>query len=258
MSTTAEYQIEPVTRDSVIHKCAEAICRFIEVRGLQPEDRLPSETALSVMLRVSRNSVRESMRMLHALGFVDKSPGRGIVVKAALGQNQPQSISDSEVLIALATAVEVRQIIETKCMVLAIQIATDADLERMRESLLAFEGAQKSGDVFSVVHAHLAFHDAVVMSARNKFLNAMYQQVRFMIADIGAIGAKDLLLDKEHFAAHWQIYTAIKERNVKAVRPAIKKHNQIAGPLRQLIIKHTIEQKQSGEPKPISDTPTSK
>lgn len=240
MLPPAEYQVEPVTRDSVIQKSADAICRFIEARGLLPGDPLPPETALSDMLRVSRNSVRESMRMLDALGFIEKRPGRGIVVKAALGQNQTHSIASLEVLTALPTAVEVRKTIETKCVELAVQVATEEDLERLRESLVTFEAATKTGDVFSAAHAHLAFHDAVVLSARNNFLNAMYQQVRFMIADIGAIGSTELLLEKEHFAAHWQIYTAIKERNQKAVRTAIKGHYRIAGPLRQVIIKNTI------------------
>jgi len=178
--------------------------------------------------------------MLHALGFIEKRPSRGVVVKAALGPNQPQSISDSEVLTALPTAVEVREIVEIRCVELAIQTCTNEDVHRLRESLVTFEEALGKGDVFSAVQAHLAFHDAIVMLAHNKFLSAMYQQVRFMIADIGATRAQELFLEKEHFAAHWNIYTVIKDRNLDAVRSAIKDHNRIAGPLRQVIIENAI------------------
>src|SRR5688572_24600087 len=114
MLSIPEIVVAPITRDSVIQKSADAICRLIEARGLVPGSQLPSETALSEMLRVSRNSVRESMRLLHALGFIEKRPGRGVVVRAALGR--PESIADSQVLTALPTAVEVRQTIETKCI----------------------------------------------------------------------------------------------------------------------------------------------
>src|SRR5262249_11061331 len=120
------------------------------------------------------------------------------------------------------------------------------DLERLRESLVIFESATKRGDVFSAAHAHLAFHDAVVMSARNNVLNAMYQQVRFMIADIGALGSTELLLEKEHFAGHWQIYLAIKDRKPKAVKAAIERHYRNAGPLRRVIIKNSISDSKKG------------
>lgn len=233
-------EIEPITRDSVIQKSADAICRLIQARGLQPGDALPSETVISEMLRVSRNSVRESLRMLDALGFVEKRPSRGVVVKAALGSAQSHDMASPEILAALATAAEVRELIEIRCVELAVDVATEDDLERLRESLVTFESAMKQGDVFSAARSHLAFHDAVVMSARNNLLNAMYQQVRFMIADIGAIGSTELLLEREHFDGHWQIYLTIKEQNPKAVTAAIKQHYRIVGPLRRAIVKNSV------------------
>jgi len=62
------YDPVPIRRDSVITQSAQEICRLIEAERLSPGDALPPETRLAEMLGVSRNSVREALRVLHGLG----------------------------------------------------------------------------------------------------------------------------------------------------------------------------------------------
>src|ERR1700759_2837630 len=76
------YQPTPIKRESVISQAAQEICRFIEAERLASGDGLPPETKLSQMLGISRNSVREALRVLHGLGHVEKAAGRRVVVTA--------------------------------------------------------------------------------------------------------------------------------------------------------------------------------
>jgi GntR family transcriptional regulator, transcriptional repressor for pyruvate dehydrogenase complex len=76
------YEAAPIRRESVITQAAQEICRFIEAERLSPGEALPPETALSQMLGISRNSLREALRVLHGLGHVEKAAGRRVVVTA--------------------------------------------------------------------------------------------------------------------------------------------------------------------------------
>src|ERR1700741_77863 len=77
------YQPAPLQRDSVITRAAQELCRLIEAEDLAPGAPLPTETRLAQMLGISRNSVREALRVLHGLGYVEKAAGRRVVVTAA-------------------------------------------------------------------------------------------------------------------------------------------------------------------------------
>src|ERR1700680_5058158 len=70
--STMGYSPSPIKRESVISQAAQEICRFIEAERLAAGDGLPPETKLSQMLGISRNSVREALRVLHGLGYVEK------------------------------------------------------------------------------------------------------------------------------------------------------------------------------------------
>ena len=108
------YGPSPIKRDSVISQAAQEICRIIEAERLAPGDTLPPETRLSQMLGISRNSVREALRVLHGLGYVEKAAGRRVVVTA--GAQGGKSMFDESVLLEAAPiANEVRSHIAQKC-----------------------------------------------------------------------------------------------------------------------------------------------
>ena len=94
------YGPSPIKRDSVISQAAQEICRIIEAERLTPGDTLPPETRLSQMLGISRNSVREALRVLHGLGYVEKAAGRRVVVTA--GAQGGKSMFDESVLLEAA------------------------------------------------------------------------------------------------------------------------------------------------------------
>lgn len=60
---------------------AEHLSRRIESGRLSPGDRLPPETELAELFRVSRHTVREALRYLKARGYVESTQGKGSVVR---------------------------------------------------------------------------------------------------------------------------------------------------------------------------------
>src|SRR5215475_10510351 len=128
------YSPSPIRRESVISQAAQEICRFIEAERLSAGEALPPETRLSQMLGISRNSVREALRVLHGLGYVEKAAGRRVVVTAA--SQGGKSMFDESVLIEAApVANEVRSHIAQKCAELSAKRLTPAELVELDGAL---------------------------------------------------------------------------------------------------------------------------
>src|SRR6202048_5257344 len=140
------YKASPIRRDSVITQAAQEICRFIEAERLSPGDALPAETALSQMLGISRNSLREALRVLHGLGHVEKAAGRRVVVTA--GSQGGKSMFDESVLFEVAPiANEVRAHIAQKCAELSAERLTSAEIGELERALVALEEAIARADM---------------------------------------------------------------------------------------------------------------
>src|ERR1700757_323662 len=122
------YDPTPIRRDSVITQAAQEICRLIEAERLGPGDALPTESRLADLLGVSRNSVREALRVLHGLGYVEKAAGRRVIVTASAQSGR--SIFDERVLLEAAPLANlVRSQIAQQCVELAAERLTASELE---------------------------------------------------------------------------------------------------------------------------------
>src|SRR2546429_55351 len=140
------YSPSPIRRESVISQAAQEICRFIEAEKLGPGDALPPETRLSQTLGLSRNSVRQALRVLHGLGHVEKAAGRRVVVTA--GAQGGKSMFDESVLIEAApVANEVRSHIAQKCAELSAERLTSAEIGDLERALVALEQAIARSDM---------------------------------------------------------------------------------------------------------------
>ena len=147
------YSPSPIRRDSVISQAAQEICRYIEGKRLAPGEALPPETRLSQMLGISRNSLREALRVLHGLGHVEKTAGRRVVVAAAAQGGK--SVFDQSVLVEAApVANEVRSHIAQKCAEFSAARITNAELGELDTHLTALEAAITRQDMNAAKAAH--------------------------------------------------------------------------------------------------------
>jgi DNA-binding FadR family transcriptional regulator len=178
------YDPAPIRRDSVITQSAQEICRLIEAERLSPGDPLPTETRLAEMLGVSRNSVREALRVLHGLGYVEKAAG-------------------------------------------AARLST-GELADMEGSLASLEAAIARKDMNAAKAAHDAFHGAFLAGARNPLLVAMFNQAQG--ARLSNVSPKhNGFYDPRHLDQHRALLRALRKRDGRAARVAVRKHFQSLG-----------------------------
>ena len=186
------YAPAPIRRDSVITRAAQELCRLIEAEDLGPGSPLPTETKLAQMLGISRNSVREALRVLHGLGYVEKAAGRRVVVTAA--SRTGKGIFDESVMLEAAPiANEVRSFITQKCAELAAERLTLAELAALEQTLATFEEAVAREDMTAARAAHDRFLRAVPHRARNPLLVAMFNQAQCRAAVQRVARAQELL-----------------------------------------------------------------
>jgi DNA-binding GntR family transcriptional regulator len=118
------------------------------------------EDRLAALLGVSRNPVRESIRVLAAEGFVQVVPRIGATV-ATLSAEEGDELFD------------VRMAVEGLAARLAARKCTPASAARLRRLLEEARQAVDEGRLEAVADLNTAFHQAVGQAAGNSYLNLM-------------------------------------------------------------------------------------
>lgn len=135
----------------------------------KPGEKLPPERELMTRYSAGRNTVREAVQRLVALGMLEVKAGYGTTVsrpdgRVAIAHSLTDRPLDEAALVDLA---EFRLLLEGEAASLAAQRATPEDLALIREKLASYQDAvRRSEDVY----AHdVAFHRAVSSAAHNSF-----------------------------------------------------------------------------------------
>ena len=74
--------MKEIQRISITDAVVDNIKEMIEAEEYKVGEKLPAEAKLCEMFKVSRTSVREALRVLQALGYVENKPGKGAFVAA--------------------------------------------------------------------------------------------------------------------------------------------------------------------------------
>jgi GntR family transcriptional repressor for pyruvate dehydrogenase complex len=238
------YDPAPIRRDSVITRAAQELCRFIEAENLGPGSPLPTETRLAQMLGISRNSVREALRVLHGLGYVEKAAGRRVVVTAA--SRAGKGIFDESVMLEAAPiANEVRSHITQKCAELAAERLTLAEMAALEKALATFEDAIARQDMAATKAAHDNFYSLFLSGARNPLLVAMFNQAH--VARLSNVSPEHKsFYDPRHIADHRALLRALRKRDKRAAKTVVRRHFQSLGQMLDVVSR-------SGRKRPGSD-----
>ena len=164
-------------------KASEGVARDIVddivVRRLREGDGLPSESAMLQQYGVSRETLREGLRLLEVQGLISirRGPGGGPIV----GTIDPASLGRTSTLyfhLAGATYAELFDAWVVCERVIADLAASNPDRAAVREAMAPF--VQPNGDqdwsIEEFVVKHTEFHTIVASLARNKVL-----QLSFMV-----------------------------------------------------------------------------
>lgn len=205
----------------------EQIRDRIQSNELRPGQKLPSERDLAVQMGVSRNTVREAIRMLEVSGLVTLKKGAtgGAFLNdsnmAALSQNLQDGITlrqyDAKDLI------DVRLVLETYAVEQACLHATDEEIEELAviaEQSSAAETAEP--DYERRLALHIDFHRKLASFAHNGVLEVLTDPLleitrQFHLKAGPAAG-------QETHDIRSRLVQAIRDRNPEAAKMALAEH----------------------------------
>jgi GntR family transcriptional repressor for pyruvate dehydrogenase complex len=225
------HRLAALPRERLIDRATVAIKDYIIAKGLQSNDRLPSEAELAHRLGVSRNVVRQAIASLEAVGIVRTEHGRGSFI-AELG-------SASKVLQNLAfwldlerldqqAYLETRLIFDTGVLELAMRRATAADLGRLDTLVVAMAGAEDG----EARRQHDAFHLALLDATGNPLLASLGIILYRFFWELAASAPHVPFVQPEDLAAgHRALLDGLRARDTSRIPELVAAHlTPLGGP----------------------------
>ena len=174
----------PVASTRSIDQVVDQIRDAIQDGELADDSRLPAERDLAAQFGVSRGVIREAIKTLNGMGLVESRQGAGIFVtfKPAPLISRALTISFKPEPEMVDDLFDIRVSLETLAIRTAVRDATDAELHRLD----AYIPDHEDGDSVSVEQASAddsAFHMAIAEISGNRYLEAIAQAVRGVLAD---------------------------------------------------------------------------
>ena len=157
-----------IQRISITDAVVDNIKEMIENQEYKVGEKLPAEARLCEMFGVSRTSVREAIRVLQALGYVENRPGKGAFVSSSHVQdNSPwYEVKNAQ----FTDFMEVRMAMETLAVRLAVERASDEDTQGLEEIHKSFIQANEKKDMVRLIMLDELFHTKIVEITRNQLL----------------------------------------------------------------------------------------
>ena len=161
--------LKPIRKGSLVDTAIESLRQNIENGEWPVGTRLPVEAELSEALGISRNTIREAVRVLAHVGMLETRQGDGTYVRANRDAGETlRRIARSR----LAEQIEVRIMLETEAARLAADRRTDEDLKTMTTALDARAAA--GSNIEERIGHDERFHHALVKASHNTALIELY------------------------------------------------------------------------------------
>lgn len=199
----------PLIKRSLVDQALEQLRQRINDGTWRVGQRLPTEPELVAELGISRNTVREAMRVLAFSGLIEIRQGDGSYLRAVV---DPLDALKALSQCSLEQARETRQILEVEAVGLAALRRTDEDVRALREAL-AHSGSHYHGDLESYIACDLTFHRRLVDAAHNPTLSELY---RYFSSVIGAQLRQTLNIQPRRqavFDLHVALLDAVEQRD---------------------------------------------
>lgn len=209
--------------DQLARRLVEAVTHGV----YSPGSLLPSEPELASREGVSRLTVREAIRTLRQKNVVRIERGRGTFVNPV----SVWSPLDADLLAArtglgesavLRAVLEARHLVEVGVAELAAARRDDRDLEALRSALRRMREA--GDDVAEFVDADIAFHQALMDSARNAVITALFEPVSSLVYEARRETSQDPQARDHAISAHDRILVAVTRQDAAAARTSMNEH----------------------------------
>jgi len=214
---------EPIKQEKISTKIAEQIKSLIVKGELKPGDVLPPERELVKVIKVSRASLREALKSLTGMGFLEITQTHRTIVKSlAAGRiTEPLDQLIKEDIHTVFELIEVRKAIETWNAYYAAVRAGDEDVARLESSIESMR--EKIEQQISAVEEDANFHITISQAAHNKIqthlMFSIYDIIKKSIENYFDNFKLNYILDQ-----HYRVVAAIKKKDPVLASRRMREH----------------------------------
>jgi GntR family transcriptional repressor for pyruvate dehydrogenase complex len=211
-------------RKTLTSQVIDHVVGMIKSGVVKPGDRLPTETDLTTTLGVSRTCVREAIKSLESLGLIVVRQRVGATVLEPSAANLLNAEQFSLAIQSQKTddLLEFRKIMEVGLASLAAENAEQSDLDTMRAALDRY-GAEIATNRFDCT-TDLSFHAALAAASKNPIVVMVWQMLSERLAEVLSHTITLPQVREESLRDHEQIFKAVKSRNARKAREAMRAH----------------------------------
>ena len=190
---------------------------------LQPGEALPSERSLAETYGLSRSMVREAIRTLDERRLIEVRPGKPSLVREATVEDAVQRMIEffDHRGVTPRNLIEARAMIETTASGLAAERATAEEIRTVGEINDALNASEF---VIERVRLDLAFHLAIIRSARNPLIETMFHAIQPYTVELLLRSLTDEDVSRTGLAYHQRVLAAIADRDVRTARREMRAH----------------------------------
>ena len=216
-------------RRSLVDLALEDIGQRLAAGQWPVDSRIPTEPELATLLGISRNTVREAIRVLLYAGLLEVRQGDGTYVRA---MTSPADAMRAISRASLREQLEVRALLEESTARLAAQRADAQGLAQI-EHCLSIRGEQNQyPQAEDFIARDLDFHLAIVDACGNAALAELYRYFSRAVQDSIQCSIHDEALPDPDLASHQAIVTAIRNGDADAAGAAAA---AVTRPLMQIL-----------------------
>lgn len=205
----AETDTKRIYRVVISEQIKEQLIEDIFHHKYKPGDRL-IESALAKEFHVSQTSIREALRSLIAMGFLESEPFKGITVK---------KLSKKD----LRDVYLVRGALESLAANLASPLITEEEIAELENITKEMIHAGEDGDIPKRIKLNIAFHQTLVNASGSKLIKRLFEYMQF--ASWSMMTGNLSTMDPVKMATrHNKVIEAIKSRDPEKIDHAMKEH----------------------------------
>ena len=220
----------PKLSNNTVQQIIDAFTEQLINGQLKPGDQIPTEVELAERFGVARNTVREAIKILVAMGVLEIRRPVGTFVCSGFTEAMISPMLYGVILgrgDSYNELLDLREIMEAGSMLTVIRNASDEEIASLSEPLDALRAAGRKAplDVQTVFEADDAFHDAVMSLSHNRIVEQIARIVRSMTHDMRRESVRLMLESgrtEELVQAHETLYRILRERDVEGVYREIR------------------------------------
>ncbi len=210
-------------REQVWSATVDHLRTMIDSGRLPAGSRLPAERALCEQLGISRGSLRQALRVLDSIGYVQVRPGSGTYVREDIEERPLRGwFSEHEQLVE--KLFDLRTTVEPT---LAERLALDHTprvLARLESTVDEMDRAATDGDMLRVIAADAEFHRVIAGNAGNDDVTDLLRSVLSLVGEERRAALRLPGQIRKAVDEHRAILEAIRRSDAVAAREITRKH----------------------------------